>query len=304
MLKPTSRLAAAILSIVITGVALPAQATHTVGERLFPATLITDDPGVDDQASLHPVFEHPDKDDNDRETDFNFEVEKTITERLSISIDNGYSVLNQFDNRRVDGWQDFATTLKYQVVDDDKHELISSIGIIREWGSTGSKSVGADIVGSTTPTVYFGKGLGSLPVASLRPLAITGTLGFQVPDSRRNDPYQVALGLSLQYSIPYLQKHVENGALPDFVARLTPLVEFVYTKPTSSTGDVPTKGTLAPGIIYMGDTYQVGIEALIPTTRGGDVGVVAQFHFFFSDIFPKTLGKPLLGSSGSTEKPD
>lgn len=304
MLNHPSHLAAAILSIVIASVALPAQATHTVGERLFPATLITDDPGVDDQASIHPVVARPETDDSDRETDFNFEIEKTITERLSIGIDDGYSVLNQFDKKRAEGWQDFATTLKYQVVDDDEHELIASVGVVREWGGTGRASVGAEPVGSTTPTVYFGKGLGGLPIASLRPLTITSTLGYQVPDSRRNDPEQVALGLSVQYSFPYLQKHVENGALPYFVARLTPLVEFVYTKPTSSTGDAPSKGTVAPGIIYTGDTYQLGIEALIPTTRASEVGVVAQFHFFFSDIFPQTLGKPLLGTSGPTEKPD
>lgn len=300
MLSVPPRLSAVLFSVVITGFAFPAHATHTAGERFFPALLVIDDPGIDDQASVHPLIARPEVNESDeRETDFNFGIEKTITERLSLGIDDGYSVLNQFGKKHVGGWQDFATTLKYQATDDDEHELISSIGVVREWGGTGRESVGAERVGSTTPTVYFGKGFGRLSNPSLRPLAITGTLGFQVPDTRRINPYQLALGLSVQYSIPYLQKHGKNGALPDFVGRLTPLVEFVHLEPTNNIGNMPTKGTIAPGVIYTGDTYQIGIEALIPTTRASEIGVIAQFHFFFSDIFPRTLGKPIFKESST-----
>jgi hypothetical protein len=45
----------------------------------------------------------------------------------------------------------------------------------------------------------------------------------------------------------------------------------------------------------MGDTYQVGLEALIPGNKaaGPHAGFIAQVHFFFDDMFPNTLGKPL-----------
>ena len=34
---------------------------------------------------------------------------------------------------------------------------------------------------STTPTMYFGKGFGDLPIGCLRPFALTGTLGYRSP---------------------------------------------------------------------------------------------------------------------------
>ena len=54
--------------------------------------------------------------------------------------------------------------------------------------------------------------------------------------------------------------------------------------------------TAAPGFIYQGDTFQFGIEALIPANRaaGQNVGVIAQLHFFLDDIFPHSLGSPIL----------
>ena len=53
--------------------------------------------------------------------------------------------------------------------------------------------------------------------------------------------------------------------------------------------------TVAPGFIYEGDTYQVGVEALIPANKaaGPHVGAIVQVHFFFDDLFPNTIGKPI-----------
>ena len=57
----------------------------------------------------------------------------------------------------------------------------------------------------------------------------------------------------------------------------------------------PSTFMLAPGVIYEGDTYQVGLEALIPANKaaGQNVGVQLQVHFFLDDIFPNSLGKPI-----------
>jgi hypothetical protein len=51
----------------------------------------------------------------------------------------------------------------------------------------------------------------------------------------------------------------------------------------------------APGVIYEGDTYQVGLEALVPLNKaaGPHVGVILQVHFFLDDLFPNSLGKPI-----------
>jgi hypothetical protein len=49
------------------------------------------------------------------------------------------------------------------------------------------------------------------------------------------------------------------------------------------------------GALYLGDSYQLGLEALIPLNKaaGQNVGVIFQLHWYFDDIFPNTLGKPL-----------
>jgi hypothetical protein len=48
-------------------------------------------------------------------------------------------------------------------------------------------------------------------------------------------------------------------------------------------------------VIYLGDSFQVGLEALIPANRAAAarVGLIFQVHFFFDDLFPNSLGKPL-----------
>ncbi|MGH6741092.1 MAG: hypothetical protein ACREDY_19065, partial [Bradyrhizobium sp.] len=66
---------------------------------------------------------------------------------------------------------------------------------------------------------------------------------------------------------------------------------------TFTSGTVTT-GTVNPGVIYVGDTYQVAVEALIPINRqsGTAVGFIAQLHFFLDDIFPNSIGRPIFGS--------
>jgi hypothetical protein len=102
-------------------------------------------------------------------------------------------------------------------------------------------------------------------------------------------------GLSIQYSIPYLQSQVRAIGLPTFFSRLIPLVEITWTSPATAPSTQGTTWTFAPGVIYLADTYQVGVEALIPGNKaaGTNVGVIAQFHLFFDDILPHSLGKPL-----------
>ena len=48
-------------------------------------------------------------------------------------------------------------------------------------------------------------------------------------------------------------------------------------------------------MIWAGQSFQVGVEAVIPVNRdtGTGVGVIGQLHFFLDDLFPTTLGKPI-----------
>ena len=84
--------------------------------------------------------------------------------------------------------------------------------------------------------------------------------------------------------------------LPAFIGRLTPLIEITWSSPATSPSTQGTTWIAAPGVIYSAPWYQVGIEALIPLNKaaGTNVGVIAQFHVFFDDLFPNTLGKPVV----------
>jgi hypothetical protein len=66
--------------------------------------------------------------------------------------------------------------------------------------------------------------------------------------------------------------------------------------PGTAPSDIQTAWTMAPGVIWMADWYQVGMEALVPLNKaaGTNVGVIAQFHVFLDDLLPNTLGKPIV----------
>jgi hypothetical protein len=63
----------------------PALSHTIVGNRVFPATLAIDDPGVNDEFAL-PTFSYFANPDNSNEFDFNVFWQKTITYDLSFSI--------------------------------------------------------------------------------------------------------------------------------------------------------------------------------------------------------------------------
>jgi len=272
------------------------------GDRVFPVTLTMDDPGVADEATFPELFYTP---GNPTQYNFNFEYDKTITPTLGINFNYGFNV-GAFHNPNSTqfGWQDLTVTLKDTVYVNAPHEFLLSVGLAQEIGGAGTTSQGANNTGTTSPTVYFGKGLGDLPIGMLRPLAITGEAGWQIankglkvtPSGNFNDGTnnQFWGGLSLQYSIPYLQSQVHDYGLPSFL-NLIPLVEFTWTSPTSSPSLQGPTYQLAPGVIYLGEWYELGLEALIPLnqTTGTHVGMVAEFHLFFDDIFPNSIGKPI-----------
>lgn len=318
--------AAALASAGLLGSHAPSLAHAVAGARVFPVTLTLDDPGVADEASI-PAFTWQRSGAEDgpgsvHEYNINGEFDKRITARLGIGINYGYTVQSTGNDKTRTGWNDLVVTLKYQAYINAPHEFIVALGVIREFGRTGTAHTGADEFGNTTPTIYFGKGFGDLPVPALRPFAVTGTAGFLITDKKlktTNLPPDLAAdaaapltglaaqqfnngysnrwtgGISIQYSLPYLQSQVRDVGLGPFFGRLTPLVEIAYSSPAGSPSNLGTQVVVAPGVIYQGDSYQVGVEALIPANKasGTNVGVIAQFHVFFDDLFPNTLGKPL-----------
>jgi hypothetical protein len=297
-------------------------AHEIVGNRFFPATLTIDDPGVNDELALPTVDNFKTGDVPPvRQRDISSEFSKRITEDFAVSFGTTYTFLDSTDPTAAgaNAFQNLETTFKYRVFKNPEHEFVMSVGVSVEWGGSGDESVGADTFNTYTPNIYFGKGFGDLPdtLSWIRPVAVTGQIGYAIPGRSFNssigidpdsgnqivnttfNPQILNWGLSLQYSMPYLKSAVIDLGLPDVINRLIPLVEANLQTPVSNTftSGTTTTGTINPGVIWVGNTFQLGIEALIPINRqsGSNVGVIAQLHLFLDDIDPKGIGKPLFG---------
>ena len=57
--------------------------------------------------------------------------------------------------------------------------------------------------------------------------------------------------------------------------------------------------------IWVGDKFQVGVEAVIPANRqsGSSVGAIGQIHFFLDDIFPNSIGRPIFVNGIASGEP-
>jgi len=282
-----------------------------VGPRFFPATLAIDDPCVADELSL-PTVAWSQTGDIPPAANWNVSVElsKRITEDLGISIGDSWSNIHQPGGFTMAGFSDLETTLQYQLLKDGPHELALLLGLIVDWGGTGASNSGLGTPFSLyTPTFYFGKGLGDLPESAgwLRAFAVTGQIGYQIP-TRSFDivqgssiPQVLVYGASIQYSMPYLKSEIRDYQFPDFINHLIPIVETQLSTPVANNfGNSPiTIGTVNPGVIWVGTYFQVGAEATIPVNRasGTGVGFLGQLHLYLDDMFPTTIGQPLLGGS-------
>ena len=309
--------------------------SHTiVGNRVFPATLEIDDPGVNDELAL-PGFSYAPNPDNSNNYNFLFEWQKTITADLSFSIGDSFTHLTHtqlFTNPvtgspvygTLNGWHNIDTQLKYQLYTNAEHEFIISTAVNVDWGNTGNLSVGtpANRFTALTAKGYFGKGFGDVEYEWLKPIAITGEVDYNWSthpnefaglDAFGNPlfnqtPTTLTYGLTLQYSLLYMNSFVHE--VPEYFRSLVPTVEFAFTTPISNIGPsalpaIPgtheTTGTWGPALYYFGRigpvAFQLGGLASIPINHasGRHVGALAILDIFLDDTLPDTLGKPLFG---------
>jgi hypothetical protein len=274
------------------------QAHVVCGDRVFPTTLTMDDPGVSDEMSLPTITLTPTP--FAQSNSYGYEWDKTITEDLGFAVNGGY-VTQHGATQNLNGWNNITVTLKDQHPCIDRHpheELVWSVGLVRLIPGTGSAQLrnGGAIasVGSTAPTFYFGKGLGDVAAGYLRPIAITAEASRVFSDTPSASPNAWTYSASLQYSMPYLQQNVKALHMPQFLTRMTPLVEIAMTSPDLGS---PT-GTISPGVLYDANTWQLGAEAVIPANRTTrqvqGTGFVIQFHEFLDTFYKSWFGKPLI----------
>ena len=294
----------------------PALAHGFAGKRFFPATLVIEDPFVADELSLPTVSSQKLPANGDepatKSTAISVDVSKRLTDDFGVGLGALYRQLQPDGGERQRGFDNIAASLKYQFYKNDEREAIVSAGLDVDIGGTGSKRVGADSFSTFTPALFFGKGFGDLPAEMkfLRPFAITGQLGIDIPSSASSTtvsadgdvsverhPNILQWGFAFQYSLIYLQSYVQDMGLREPFNRMVPVVELPLSTALNR-GASGTTGTVNPGLIWAGQYIQLAAEAQIPINRasgGSRIGWIVQLHFYLDDLFPQSLGRPIFG---------
>ena len=289
MSRSALRLHAATLFVLAATLPQFARAHGIVGERFFPATITSDDPFVADELALPTISL------GNHEEDYEFEYTKSIFPHLSLSFGGGYVNAHPPGDARATGWENLEITPTWQFVTDADSEFVASAAVGIEIGGSGSAAV-AERFTTFTPKILFGKGFGDLPdsMALFRPFALTAVVGYAMPGTS-NASNAIEWSGAFEYSLLYLQNNVRDQGFSNTLARLTPVVEYSFNSPTETGG---TTGTINPGLIWSGQYVQFAAEAVIPVNRasGDTVGVRMQLHFYLDDIFPQSIGAPILGS--------
>ncbi|MDE2053539.1 MAG: hypothetical protein KGI62_02515 [Xanthomonadaceae bacterium] len=283
------RLPSAAVALFLCGVA-PAGAHAIAGQRLFPSTLTFDDPGIG--AELPLVFSHIRADGADQ-NDFGIAVTKPITPDFSLIAATDYIGITQPGAPAVHGWGNVALGGVWQVYRNAESESIGAFSISRSFANTGSRAVRDDF-STWSPRFDFGQGLGKVQAPWLRPFAITGSIGLDLPDAS-SVPRMLNWGLSLQYSIPYLQNFVKYVGIKAPFDKMIPIVELPMQTCLDRGCHGQTTGYVAPGVIWIGRYVQWGVELLAPVNRrtGNSIGVMFGFDVYLDDLAPHGFGAPL-----------
>jgi hypothetical protein len=294
------------------GVASVATCTATIaaahgfaGARFFPATVATEDPFAADELALPTVAWF--KEDEVRTTAYSLEYSKRITRNFALSFAGTYLRLDPPGEPKAYGFENLEIGAKYQLAINPMRETIFSIGVEAELGGTGTSHIGAEGFSVVMPALFFGKGFGDLfdTTSFMRAFAVTGSIGVAIPTEARTadefgefeeHPNTLQLGLSLQYSLPYLQSQVRNIGLGAPFDRLLFVTELDLQTPIDRGGG-KTTGTINPGLFWAGQSIQLSAQAIIPWNQasGHTVGFLAELHFYLDDIFPNSLGRPIFG---------
>jgi hypothetical protein len=277
----------------------PAYPHAVCGDRIFPATLTIDDPGVGDELALPTIAWVPSNNNGAGELDATFSWTKTITPGLGLSVTDGATWTHPGGY----GWFPLVTELKYKVLCIPDAEFMFSVGFNVAWAGAGTGTqAGSGGPNLYTPVVNAGLGFGPLSesLKLLRPFAITAAFATTSPgqDWTNGSPNVTTFdwGFTLQYSLPYFNSRVAEID-NDFLKHLIPIAEFSLTTPiyNGAAAGQTTRGYFQTGVVYEADKWQFALEAVVPLTgqTGHGVGVNAELHFFFDDIFPNSLGKPI-----------
>lgn len=289
----------AIIAALALSPAAPLGAEELVGKRLFPDQLVIAEPFVEDELSLPSIlYMKRGRADGQRSThlvNFAGEIKKRITEDLELSLGGGLTHVDD-GARSVTGFDNLDIGLKYEFVRSAAHEAVAAVAVLWEVGGTGRRASGAESFDTVRPSLLAGKGFGDVPesLAFLRPLAITGRLGAEVPVGERTAA--LAWGAVVEYSVPYLDAFVRHVGLPPPLNGFVLLVEVDLRTDLDGRLAGRARGTVNPGVVWIADTLQIGTEAVIPldAQSGHGLGVRAFLRIPLEAIFGDRAGQPIL----------
>jgi len=302
----------ALFQLAICLVLLGASETHahgSIGKRFIPTLFSIEDPFVADELSFLAGFlEEPAKGDEPAIDEIEIEAEfsKRVTSKFAVSIAGEFKSLDPQDGPGENGFGNLELGGKYQFLTIPESEVVASIAFEAEIGKTGKEDVESNRFSTLSPSLLYGVGAGSLPEALnyLRPFALTGVVGANIPTASRSageaNPITLTWGFAVHYSLPYLDAFVKETGLPPFLNRLVPIVEIALETCVDRPADCEggTTGTVNPGLVWTGSKLQIGAAARIPINdkTGDDVGAFVLVHFFIDDMFPDSLGRPIWGA--------
>jgi len=278
--------------VVVVAVPVTGWAHGVVGKRWFPSTVVGEDPFVSDEASF--VVSHI-KGPDAKETELEAEISKRLSPNFAIGFGGSYRIVNSLnpDEPNAYGFSNPDISLRYQFIRDPVHEVASTIALNIGPGGVGAKQVGALSETTLTPALQIGKGFGDLPDWAdwLKPSAVTGSLGFNLFTGHSDTEElenSLAWGVTVMYSIPYLQSFVKDVGLPWPFNRLFPIVEFTGETLLTGHQSGQTTAFANPGLIWAGKYFELAVEAQIPLNdvSGRNVGILGMIHFFLDDIAP------------------
>jgi len=201
------------------------------------------------------------------------------------------------DGHTITGFDNLDIGLKYQFLRSPAHEAVAAVAVLWEVGGTGRSASGAESFDTVRPALLVGKGLSDVPerLALLRPLAITASLGAEVPVGDRSAA--LAWGAVVEYSLPYLDAFVQPTRLPPPLNQFVPLVEVDLRTDVEGRLAGRTRGTVNPGVVWTSDLLQIGAEVVIPIDAQSDHGLGARafFRIPLEAIFGERAGRPIVG---------
>jgi hypothetical protein len=262
-----------------------ASAHGIAGNRYFPPTISVDDPYA--AYETHAVIGRT---PNIGLNNSNTNAGNVMTigggiepfDGFGIAIDGLYRDPNANLTPQNTGFDNLYYNVKKELTINDEHEYAITFGVNGQLGGTG----GSVAAGYTTyaPSIFYAKGFGDLPneLRLFKPLAITGVVGYQM-STDQSQPTALNWGFTLQYSFLYLNDHVQRTGWGEPWNRLVAVVEFPLQTCMSSICNGQVTGSVNPGLIWVGNNYNLSAEVVFPINNqsGHGVGMLFQIHKYF-----------------------